>query len=461
MKLAESLKIFFLCAFTTVSLFLSFFVNYWGVAEQAWFETYQHDSESYIIGRMVQSAQQGIFSAGGLPGFGSLDDIPVRAIDQPFADQYLAYMNHLSFGTYATTHSQIGGQGLLFSLLNNLITASPQHKLRLFYALTALLTAMIITAIIVWFYLEFGLLVAMFVLFSALFSQWLTVFARNLWWSLWSFYVPVVAMMYYIRTKPTLSTVQMFTIGIIVFVTVFVKCLITGYEYITTTLVMMVVPIVYYLMCARVNRQLALQCLALIGVSACLSILFSFGILCMQIAAVEGDVWAGVNHIVYSFQKRTHIEPIDWEVGDLPADFAPSLEANTITVVGKYFIGTYFDATNYLPASPFVAKYWLKIRYIYLFGLFVLVSIVLYYRLQRHGGAEAVKQRALLTTTWVSMLAPLSWFVIFKAHSYIHTHMNFIVWQMPFIFFGFACCGLVVKSFLPNLHPLHQTHRLS
>jgi hypothetical protein len=29
--------------------------------------------------------------------------------------------------------------------------------------------------------------------------------------------------------------------------------------------------------------------------------------------------------------------------------------------------------------------------------------------------------------------------------------MNFIVWQMPFVFFGFAVCGLVVKSLLPNL----------
>jgi hypothetical protein len=27
--------------------------------------------------------------------------------------------------------------------------------------------------------------------------------------------------------------------------------------------------------------------------------------------------------------------------------------------------------------------------------------------------------------------------------------MNFIVWQMPFIFFGFAVCGLAVKALLP------------
>jgi hypothetical protein len=51
---------------------------------------------------------------------------------------------------------------------------------------------------------------------------------------------------------------------------------------------------------------------------------------------------------------------------------------------------------------------------------------------------------------WFSLLAPLSWFVIFKAHSYIHTHMNFIVWQMPFTFFGFAACGLLVERFFAH-----------
>jgi hypothetical protein len=45
--------------------------------------------------------------------------------------------------------------------------------------------------------------------------------------------------------------------------------------------------------------------------------------------------------------------------------------------------------------------------------------------------------------TWFSLLAPLSWFVIFKGHSFIHTHMNAITWHMPFMFLGFALVGYV------------------
>jgi hypothetical protein len=56
-----------------------------------------------------------------------------------------------------------------------------------------------------------------------------------------------------------------------------------------------------------------------------------------------------------------------------------------------------------------------------------------------------------MLSTWVSILAPLSWFIIFKAHSYIHTHMNYIVWQMPFVLFGSALCGVVLAGVLRDL----------
>ena len=463
MKPVAVLKNFLLCAFAIFSLFLSFFVNYWGIAEQSWFATHQQDSESYIIGRLVQSQHQGIFSAGGLPGFGSFDATPVRAIDQPFAQQYWAYLNTQPFVTYTTTHSQIGGQGLLFSFLNNLIPASPQSKLRWFYALTALLTAMMITAISAWFYGEFGLMTALFVFGSALFSQWLGVFARNLWWSLWSFYLPMVAMLYYLCARPTLAAWPLLSLSVIAFITVLIKCVITGYEYMTTTLIMMVVPVVYYLIRQRVNSIQALKSLTILALSSLLAVLISFMILCLQIATVEGSFQDGVDHIIYSLQKRTHIEPVAWEVGDLPADFAPSLEASTLVVVGKYLVGVYFDASNYLSASPFVAKYLLKIRYIHLLVLFAGASVALYFfDRQRDGNEEeAHKRLALLYTMWFSLLAPLSWFVIFKAHSYIHTHMNFIVWQMPFTFFGFAACSLLVGRFWPNRPTLNigSVHR--
>jgi hypothetical protein len=54
----------------------------------------------------------------------------------------------------------------------------------------------------------------------------------------------------------------------------------------------------------------------------------------------------------------------------------------------------------------------------------------------------------LLITTILSLAAPLSWFVLFKAHSYLHPHLNFIVWQMPTVLLGFGVSGAIAQSLL-------------
>jgi hypothetical protein len=439
---SQSLKALFLYAFSVLLLFWGFDTNYWRVADQQWFDNYEHDMEGFIVGRMVKSRHDGIFSSGGLTGEVNLDANSV-------ADQYLAYTNGLPLGTYYSAYySQIGGQGILFSILDKLMTCSPQEKLRLFYALTSLLSALALAAIVLWFYLEFGLTVALFVLASAVFSQWLVVFGRNLWWSLWSFYVPVVVLMHYLRFKRELVNIKLLALGAVVFITIFIKCLFTGYEYITTTLVMMIVPLVYYGILKGWNFRGFLTCLFTAAFSSCLAILVTFNILCFQVGSVKGSFRDGIHHIVYSFEKRTYANPQDF-----PSVYAASLESSTIRVVGRYLKGTFFDANNYLSCpNRFVSAYLLKVRYLYVVLLFMMASAILYFLRDRCLTEEERRKRvALVFATWFSMLAPLSWFIIFKSHSYIHTHMNFIVWQMPFVFFGFAVCALVVKSLLPNL----------
>ena len=445
MKLSEIAKISLICSFSIVSLFFGFFANYWQVADQDWFDHYQVDMESYILGRMVKSRQDGIFSAGGFPGYGSLNSTPVEYDDKPFSNQYLAYMDGLPFGAYTTYDSQICGQGMFFSVLDKLITASPEEKLRFFHALTSLISAIVLAAIILWFYMEFGLTVSLFVMFSAIFSQWLVVFGRNLWWSMWAFYLPVAVIMYYLKFTGGLPNGRLFKLGVIVFISVFIKCLFNGYEYMTTTLIMMVVPVIYYLILHKVNLRESLKSLGTVALGSSLSILLSFIILCFQIASVQGNFLDGVHHIVYSLEKRTYGNP-----GDFPARYTPGLEANTASVLVTYLNGTFFDAKNILSSSSFGFLQSLKIKYSFLIFLFVLMPIMLYFGNNRNAAKKEGRKRvALIYATWFSILAPLSWFIIFKAHSFVHTGMNFIVWQMPFVFFGFAECGFVIKNLLP------------
>jgi hypothetical protein len=223
-----------------------------------------------------------------------------------------------------------------------------------------------------------------------------------------------------------------------------IKCFFNGYEYITTALVMMVVPFVY----ACIRRGSGLRHfwkgLGTSIAASILAILGSVAILCLQIATVEGSVLKGVDHILFSFFRRSYANPQDF-----PAGYAASLDANPIDVVATYLRGIYLDLNYYIHVpSDFVKNFILQTRYLYLIVLFAASSALLLCLVRKASTDIRRRALALAVAMGFSILAPLSWLVIFKAHSYIHTFMNNIVWQMPFTIYGFAVCGLLIQTLL-------------
>ena len=438
----ERLKKIGIWVVSTLLLFFGFYTNLWRVADQHWFNTHQRDTEGHVIGRMVKSRQDGIFSAGGLNG-----DVTAKKTDGeriPPAEktpQYTAYLHNLSLEKFDTYNSQPGGQGMIFSLLDRLIPFSPQIKLQIFYVLTALLSAIALTFIIDWFYEEFGLLSALFVIGSAVLSQWLTVFGKNLWWSLWAFYLPMIVVLYFLKRHRVPENRQYLWFGILIFISMSIKCFINGYEYITTTLIMMMTPCIYYAILDKWSKQQCFKWSLAAVFGSGIAIFLSLIMLCIQIGAVKDGFVKGIEHVVWSFGKRTYASPTDY-----PPIYAASLEAGTVGVVITYMNGVFFDLNNYISiTNSFVSKHLFKIRYYYLIVLFIAMSVLLILRINQKMTTEQRQQHiALIWTTWFSILAPLSWFAIFKAHSYIHTHMSFLLWQMPFTLFGFAVFGSAV-----------------
>ena len=442
---------------STLFLFFGFYTNLWHVAEQQWFANHQKDTEAHIMGRMVKSRQDGIFSAGGLNGWGTAKSTDAEWIPSTeLGPQYTAYLYKLSFEKFSTYNSQPGGQGMIFSLLDRRIPFSPQTKLKLFYVLTALLSAIALTAIIGWFYEAFGGWVAIFVLCSAVLSQWLTVFGKNLWWSLWAFYLPMIVVMYFLKHNRVPANRQFIRFGILIFIAVSIKCFINGYEYITTTLLMMMAPFVYYVILDEWSRRQCVKWMLAAGLGSGVAIFFSLIMLCFQIGAAKDGFMDGVAHVVWSFGKRTY-----GDAENFPPVYAASLEAGTIGVVITYMNGIFFDLNNYLSqANSFVSNFLLKIRYYYLIVLFIVMSALLFWRSKKIMAARRQHYVALIWTTWFSILAPLSWHVIFKAHSYIHTHMSFLLWQMPFTLFGFAVFGATVMAWMKENREKNSAERV-
>jgi hypothetical protein len=392
---------------------------------------------------LVKSRQDGILSAGGLTGAGINHNLHETWITPKEIDrQYLSYWDDLPFDTYSPYLSQIGGQGMLYSVLDRFTPlSSSRTKYEVFQMVASLLSAVALTLIILWFYFEFGLTSAVLILVSAVLSQWLTVFGRNLWWSLWAFYLPMIAVMYFLKFNRSPAKRHFINFGILVGISVFVKCLFNGYEYITTSLVMMTVPFVYFSVLDRADlRQFLKGIVSIIG-STFVAIAVSLTILLLQIGYAEGNPLGGIKHITSTLEKRTY-----GDAGDYSNEFSASLEANPFGVVAAYLDGSYLDLPANADASDSARTgSTFEVRYSHLIISYVIMSLFAVFIKRRDASREQrQKDIALVTAAWFSILAPLSWFIIFKSHSYIHTHINFIVWQMPFTLFGFAIWGVVI-----------------
>jgi len=456
MVLNRAFKSIVLLLFSTFLLGLGFYRNQWKAADKNWFANHQLDTESSVVGRMVKAKRDGIFSSGGLPGRVSGGQIQPDIIK----GQYEAYYKNLNFGTFSPYYSQTGFQGITFSLLDRITPFSPEKNIRVLKLLNSNLFALTLSIIIVWFYLEFGLTSAITVLATTIFSQWVTVFGRNLWWVMWAFYLPFIASLFIlIKQKKSYSAI------IITFAAVFIKCLYNGYEYITTTILMMLTPYIYYALVEEWKLKPFCKRLCIIATTAVVGVLFSSLILASQIAAATGSFKKGFHHIfIYSVGKRTH-----GDAGNYPQVYADSLNADTIGVVNQYLQGIIFDFNNILNSSSGL----LRINYLTVIILFLVCSGLIYLSKRypekvplRKIAQNRRKLSALSIASGFSFLAPLSWFVIFKGHSYIHTHMNYITWHMPFTLLGFALCGVVgfnlVSDMLEVLHKrlwLDYAHR--
>ena len=283
-------------------LFFGFLSNVWHVAEEEWFDTHQRDTESLIIGRMVKSRQDGIFSVGGLTGAGITTSIQQDWISENQIDnQYAAYLNRGSFDKFSPYMSQPGGQGMVFSLLDRLIPLSPQIKLWSFYVLTALLSALALTAIVGWCYEEFGGWVAIFVLGSAVLSHWLTVLVKICGGAYGRSTCRWLLSCSLLKRYRVPSNRQFIRCGILIFISVSIKCFINGYEYITTTLLMMVTPCIYYAVLDKWSGRQGVKWTLAAGLGSGVAIFFSVVMLCFQIGAAKDGFMDGVAHVIWSF----------------------------------------------------------------------------------------------------------------------------------------------------------------
>ena len=414
-------------------LFLATCWNVFHTCEHVWFSTFQRDDEGFVIGSLIRHRATSRVPAPVGLGTYSMN----KPSDVPILTAYFQASKEPPRG-YTVYRSQIGAQGYLFVLWDTLFHPK---DFSLFHALNALLLAAVLGALVVWARAEFGWAVAVSLLVAMLLSRWLIVFGRNLYWVSWTWWLPMVAVSIvfnrYRHGTPRFYTILFLSTGLLVFV----KCS-AGYEYVPTILIAAATPAVYYgLKVGRKWRSIAgdvvgIGCAGAAGFLA--AVLLHALLLGPSLSGGFASIWSDARRRTYGSS------------GDFAPEFRESLEVSPLAVVNRYLSWASWANAPFgmdpIPAAgqhiPPLVLYEGRVTYA-LNNAFIGFTFGRFLQFFAASGLVALcfwrttiwdrSLRALLAAAAFSAAAPVSWFVLGKGHSWIHTHVDWVVWHVPFV----------------------------
>lgn len=418
-----------------IILVLSFQFNYFGAATKNFFDGHQRDSESLVLGRIIETKNNGYLSNGGFLGWYSSDN--------HVEFQYDAYVNDLvpesSFGSY---RQSFGLQGYFYAFLDSGFKLfgvdSGSNRLFLSKLFTSSLLALLLVFFIYFVKSNFGVFTAFLATVLLAASQWLVVFSNNLYWMFFLIILPFIVVNSFLQFKSqgTFPEIEkrIYILYLLVFLAVFIKSL-AGYEYMSTILISTVVPLIYFAIKDSWTLKTFITRFVLVGISGLVGFFTAIFMHLVQLANTLGSFSKGLEHLWYTIAKRTHGDP-----NTVHEAYRASLESNVFGVILKYLSGTGFDLNSLIGFGG-------KLSFADLIFLIIVLSIFGFMATRKKVfNIDSKKHLALNLTLWVSILAPLSWHVLAKGHSYIHGHMNHVLWYIPFLLLGFVYIGYLLVS---------------
>ena len=427
-------------AFAFLLLLSVFYSNLFGVLDK----NFQKDDEELIFARLLSSENNGILEHSGLVGtYGKWNHLN--------NNQEKLYYNRtiINENLYIPYQSQIGGQAMIYSVLGLHLPYDNLTKYAIFQFITASLSALVFLFFLIWTKRHFGIITFINTLFFIVLSFWIILFSNKLWWNLWSFYLPFVFMLFYLD-KNNINQISSKKLFFYSFLLVFIKCFINGYEYISTTLIMFTMPILFYYIFHQWKIKKTFQLFLKMVLGAISGFLVSVGILIFQISKLtkkEGNM-NGFEYIYDTLLRRTY---------DIPSKYKNIEYINSMKSTAWEVIQLYLNGSAFKYKTGDGSKY--EISFMMVIVFFLCITVFYLYFKTKNPMFIGTKNNfnALIITFWVSIIAPLSWFILFKSHSYIHIHMNFIVWYMPFALLGYVLLGylfsVMTKHFAKyNLH---------
>ena len=362
------------------------------------------NGETRIINAIEHSgAYTNIFVSGAVIDSGAFDPlVAIRLVDGPPHSELIYLTPYLS---------QWGIQGLIFSKLYNNLSMS----INSLYTLNSLLFAMSIAVLTMLYARIISTEFAITFLVTIILSPWIISFSRNLYWIPFTWFAPAIFAALYFLTNN--SPRKWFWIALLYASFVF-KCL-AGYEYISAIILLASAIFLYDFF--NPNRRLTRTEALGGGAIVCAVGVAGFVTALAIHAGMRGDgVLDGIRNIYeIDVKRRTYGDP-----NAFGAESYAALSASPLAIIAEYVCVWRTEFIKFIPG--------------YLFYVLILTSVAtISYRM--YASHRNMARDAGLFIAF--LLPPLSWFILAKGHSGVHTHMNYVLW-----YFGFSAC-IVYLSF--------------
>jgi hypothetical protein len=387
---------------------------------------FQYDSESLVVS-MINVAKYHIDNGGIKYGLRFMSMKGTEDNFSSFAENaYRIYADGRLYGNMAQGDSQIGLQGWVYYFFAKYIT----HDALFFLIGNCLLLSLVISFICYEIYKKYGLLMAATFYFVSMCSSWIRDFSTNLYWVEFTWFIPMLLGLICLN-----SLNKRFWLYPLFFLAILVKAA-CGYEYITVVMLSSIMFLVAEWLCniKKDTRQNKLAFKTIFGVGIFSLLGFASALVIHSYMRGDGNILAGIDSIYH----RDALRRIVGYGSELPA----ALSSSIFDVLKMYLSNIPTGVTDNKAG-----------RYALLLLLFFPICILL---------RKIMKRKRILNIDMylfiISFLTCVSWFILAKSHSYIHTHMNYVMWFMGFIQIG---TYLIIKYVLKLCYYMYNREKVS
>lgn len=333
---------------------------------------------------------------------------------------------------YSDYLSNIVIQRYFYRFINSHFDISNSIKVNIFYLMNCALLAITVTVILTWIIKVFNNYWYGIIMLAVLSTcaPSLLMYGKNLYWCAWTLFLPAAMTASALNTKIfNESKHKTLILSIVAFAAIFIKCLFY-FEFVTTVMIAMMIPVLYYLITYKDDDYTVkkrISSFIIISLFAVLALVAVNVIKFLMLTSYCGNTSDAMSIITENFAKRITGKP-----DASNAYLAESAKASYLYVIAVMLIKPFADVKNLLNISQLA-----------LAALTAVCTVFIICFSCKYNRPYKNKAIAWSVCTWTSILAPLSWMILAKPHTFIHNLHCSINW---FNIFDFMAVALIIMS---------------